>query len=43
MGTLYFSWNDGHGHLLAFGFLNGPPAPTTGPSSQHRITTIVKM
>ena len=42
-GSLYFSWRDGSGHTLAFRFLNGPPAPTTGPSSQHRITDVVYM
>jgi hypothetical protein len=26
---------------LSFGFVNGPPAPQTGPDSQHRIMTIV--
>jgi hypothetical protein len=42
-GSLYFSWRDGSGHTLAFRFLNGPAAPTTGPASQHRITDIVYM
>ena len=40
-GTVYVRFSDPAGHTLAFGFVNGPPAPTTGPGSQHRITTIV--
>jgi hypothetical protein len=40
-GTIYVQFRNTAGHTLAFGFLNGPPAPTTGPGSQHRITTIV--
>jgi hypothetical protein len=42
-GTIYYRFMDTAGHQLAFGFLNGPPAPTTGAASQHRITTIVYM
>jgi hypothetical protein len=40
-GTIYLRFKDAGNHTLAFGFLNGPTAPTTGPASQHRITTIV--
>jgi hypothetical protein len=40
-GTVYLRFKDAANHTLAFGLLNGPPAPTTGPASQHRITTIV--
>jgi hypothetical protein len=40
-GTIYLRFKDAAGHTLAFGFQNGPPAPTTGAASQHRITTIV--
>src|SRR5215831_14451739 len=42
-GTIYYKFKDAAGHQLAFGFLNGPPAATTGTASQHRITTIVYM
>jgi hypothetical protein len=40
-GTLYVGFADAGGHTLSFGFVNGPPAPETGPDSQHRIMTIV--
>jgi hypothetical protein len=40
-GSLYYSWHDPSGHMLAFRFLNGPPAPSTGAASHHRITEIV--
>jgi hypothetical protein len=40
-GTIYVRFTDGGGHTLSFGFVNGPPAPETGPDSQHRIRTIV--
>jgi hypothetical protein len=40
-GSVYEIWQDGSGNTLAFKFLNGPPAPTTGPQSQHRIETVV--
>jgi hypothetical protein len=39
-GTVYVRFKDPANHVLGFGFLNGPPAPTTGPDSQHRVTTI---
>jgi hypothetical protein len=41
MGSTYYNFHDLAGHSLAFRFLNGPPAPTTGPASQHRITEVV--
>jgi hypothetical protein len=41
MGTIYIRFADPSGHTLAFGLLNGPPAPTTGAAAQHRITNIV--
>ncbi len=41
MGSTYLSWNDGAGHLLTFRFANTGPAPTSGPTSQHRITEIL--
>jgi hypothetical protein len=40
-GSSYYSFSNGSGHSLAFRFTNGPIAPTTGPTSQHRITDIV--
>jgi hypothetical protein len=40
-GSTYYSWHDPSGHLLAFRFLNGTPAPSTGAASHHRITEIV--
>ena len=40
-GTLYVRFADATGHTLSFGFVNGPPAPQTGPGSEHRIMTIV--
>ena len=40
-GTIYVRFADAGGHTLSFGFVNGPPAPQTGPDSQHRIMTIV--
>ena len=40
-GSSYFAFTDGSGHRLAFRFTNGPAAPTTGPTSQHRITDVV--
>ena len=40
-GSSYYDWKDGAGHTLAFRFINGPAAPTTGPDSQHRIVDIV--
>jgi hypothetical protein len=39
-GTIYIRFNDQAGHTLAFGFVNGPLAPQTGPDSQHRIMSI---
>jgi hypothetical protein len=41
MGSIYYTWLDGSGHSLAFRFLNGPPAPSTGAAGHHRITEIV--
>jgi hypothetical protein len=40
-GSSYYDWRDGAGHTLAFRFINGPPAPSTGTASQHRIVDIV--
>ena len=40
-GTVYVRFTDPVGHTVAFGFVNGPPAPTSGPGSEHRIMTIV--
>jgi hypothetical protein len=40
MGSVYFDFMRG-GHTLGFQFLNGPPAPTTGTDSQHRIVDII--
>ena len=40
-GTVYVRFADAEGRTMAFGFVNGPPAPETGPDSQHRIKTIV--
>jgi hypothetical protein len=40
-GSTYYSWRDPSGHMLAFRFLNGTPAPTTGAASHHRIAEIV--
>ncbi|HEY7222570.1 MAG TPA: hypothetical protein VH561_02995 [Micromonosporaceae bacterium] len=39
MGSLYCDFTR-DGHTLAFQFVNGPAAPTTGPDSQHRIVSI---
>jgi hypothetical protein len=42
-GHSYYTFNDGAGHTLAFQFVDpnlGPPAPTTGAASQHRIEQI---
>ena len=40
-GSVYYDWRDGAGHTLAFRFINGPPAPSTGPDSQHRIVDVI--
>jgi len=40
-GSVYYDWRDGAGHTLAFRFTNGPPAPSTGPDSQHRIVDVI--
>ncbi len=41
-GSTYEQWTDGAGDTIGFRFRNGPgPAPTTGPTSQHRIQDIV--
>jgi hypothetical protein len=41
MGSLYIVFKDPSGHTLNFQFQNGPPAPTSGPQSQHRIESVV--
>jgi len=40
MGSVYMSFKRG-AHSLVFQFVNGPPAPTTGPDSQHRIVQVI--
>jgi hypothetical protein len=40
-GSVYLTWRDGAGHALTFRFSNGPPAPTTGEASLHRVTEVM--
>ena len=41
VGSVYLTWRDQTAHGLTFRFDNGPPAPSTGPPAQHRITEII--